>query len=258
MAVIYARVRRLQYHYRHRYLGHTHNCPLLAAGDNLRVLPMADNKVFDTGFPGPSPTSQEIDSLPSRIAQSSGVRDAAVKRGQAMAEQALAAPMAVADKTVDMMLSPLNQTLSDAGTVAAQTVIQGQAATVKALQSPLSTALKYGYQSHGTPVLNPVLPVRKKRAAKASSSSAVAAIPAGQFILPQQQIITEYGVIIDCSSKQIAAVPGVIGAWSQPGWSVPAGWILLGYYQKTPDDMLIWLRQNGLSLLQQSIASGRC
>lgn len=219
---------------------------------------MADNKVFDTGFPGPTPSSQEIDSLPSRIAQAAGVRDAAVKRGQAMAEQALAAPMAVADNTVGRMLDPLNATLSDAGTVAAQAVIQGQAATVKALQAPLTTALRYGYQSHGTPVLNPVLPAKKKRGAAANASSAAATIPAGQFTLPQQQIVTEYGVLIDCNAKQIVAVPGVIGSWMQPGWSPQPGWSLLGFYQKTPDDMLIWLKQNGLSLLQQSISSGKC
>jgi len=124
---------------------------------------LAQSPLFDTGFPGPTPSVAEVDSLPTRIAQSQGVRIAAEKRLKAEAEASLAGPMASAQHAGQILLQPVEDALADAGQEAASTVIQGQVATVNALQAPLAVGIRYGYQPQGTPLVTPTVKQRRSR-----------------------------------------------------------------------------------------------
>lgn len=218
---------------------------------------MPTDPLFDTGFPGPSVTSKDIDTLGSRISQAAGVRDAAVKRGQAAANMALAEPIDAADRAVDALVQPINQILTDAGTTAAHTVATGQLATVKALQQPLSVALKYGYVSKGTPLLNPVGPPRKKRGVKKLDQlpppPPPPAIPPAPPATP-----VEYAVLLSCARKDIMAVPGLPGEFLIPGYAPPPGYIIVAYINMLPKAVAPWLQQYGESLYYKAISDGKC
>lgn len=209
------------------------------------AMPTRPNPLFDTGFPGPAPAATEIDTLPSRIAQAAGVRDAAVKRGQALAEQVLAGPESVAGDTVDMMLTPLSNTLSDAGTTAAHAVATGQLGTVKALQAPLSAAVQLGYVSKGTPLLSPAGQTRKKkngRAAAAPFTLANAAPPV------PSEVSQTWTIFFHCTAGDVAAIPD--GALTGPyvGWRPPSPWAGGYGFTGTHNQLLQYLQKFGLQM----------
>lgn len=219
---------------------------------------MADNPLFEMGFPGPTVTAREIDTLPSRLAQAKGVQQAAVTKVNAAIDAQLEPSRQVADNAVGTLLEPVETALTEAGHVAAQAVQTGQLATVRALQQPLVQALKYGYINQGTPVISPT---GKKSRSKKGGNGAVQA-PVGTSPPPpspttQPQPIL-YGVLLDCARRQIAAVPGKPGAWTDPSFQVPPGWLVYEYVQMLPADVPQWMSSYGQQLLDAAVIGRKC
>lgn len=134
---------------------------------------MSPDQLFDTGFPGPSVSSKDIDTLPSRIAQAKGQRDATIQRATGQIDGMLEPVRSLADQTVSAMAEPIDIGLTAAGQTAANTVIQGQMATVKSLQSPLLTAVRYGYVNQGTPILSPTGRKGRKKGGESGQTPSV-------------------------------------------------------------------------------------
>ena len=218
----------------------------------------AENPLFEMGFPAPTISAQEIDTLPSRLAQSRGVQMAATQKANAVIDALLEPARQGADSAVGAMLEPVEGVLTVAGHVAAQAVQRGQSATVKALQQPLVQALQYGYINQGTPVLSPTgrKTRRKKNGAGIVQDQIGTASPPQNPAQPPVPV--EYGVLIDCGTKQIVAVPGLPGEWIDPNFRVPGGWIVVAYIQMLPDAVPPWLGQYGQQLFDAAVRDRKC
>lgn len=197
---------------------------------------MADNPLFGLGFPGPTVTAQEIDSLPSRIAQSRGAMLGAQQRASGVIDSQLEPIRRVADNAVGTVLEPVEMALSHAGQTAAAAVVAGQVATVKALQQPLTSAVKYGYASQGTPILSPT---GKKSKPKKSTTTAQAAPPA------PVDVSRTWTIFFQCLSRQVAALDDGQLTGQYVGWRPPPPWGGGDGFQGTQAQLTAYLQQYG-------------
>lgn len=210
---------------------------------------MGDNSLFGMGFPGPQVTAQEIDSLPSRLAQAKGVQQAAVQKAQAKIDSLLEPARQAADNAVGALLEPVEQILTVAGHSAAQAVQTGQLATVRALQQPLVQALKYGYVNQGTPVLSPT---GKKTRSRRKAAVGVDLPPPPPPSPPPGPVPTSYTIWFNCVTKDVAAVPNFTPDGSWGGWRPPFPWS--GGYGFTAGEsqLLPYLKQWGEGMFEKS------
>lgn len=219
---------------------------------------MADNPLFGLGFPGPTVTAQEIDSLPSRIAQSRGAMLGAQQRASGVIDSQLEPIRRVADNAVGTVLEPVEMALSHAGQTAAAAVVAGQVATVKALQQPLTTAVKYGYASQGTPILSPTgkktKPKKPTTAAQAAPSVPVGAaqtatpapVGAAQAAPPAPVDVSRtWTIFFQCLSRQVAALDDGQLTGQYVGWRPPPPWGGGDGFQGTQAQLTAYLQQYG-------------
>lgn len=209
---------------------------MLGVVSRRRVASMADNPLFGLGFPGPTVTAQEIDSLPSRIAQSRGAMLGAQQRASGVIDSQLEPIRRVADNAVGTVLEPVEMALSHAGQTAAAAVVAGQVATVKALQQPLTTAVKYGYASQGTPILSQT---GKKTKPKKSTTAAQAAPPA------PVDVSRTWTIFFQCLSRQVAALDDGQLTGQYVGWRPPPPWGGGDGFQGTQAQLTAYLQQYG-------------
>lgn len=218
----------------------------------------AENPLFEMGFPAPTVTAQEIDTLPSRLAQARGVQMAASQKASAAIDTLLEPARQSADNAVGALLEPVETVLTDAGHGAAQAVQRGQLATVQALQHPLVQALGYGYVNQGTPVLSPTgRKTRRKKSGNGAILDQLPPPPPPPNPAPAP-VVTEYGVLVNCATKQIVAVPGLPGEWIQPGWKPPPNWVVAAYIQMLPDAVPPWLSSYGKQLYDAAVSTRKC
>lgn len=225
---------------------------------------MAENPLFGIGFPAPTVTAREIDTLPSRLAQARGVQLAAVQKANAKIDALLEPARQGADNAVGALLEPVEQILTVAGTHAAQAVQTGQLATVKALQQPLVQALKYGYVNQGTPILSPTGRKTKRRkgtvAARAVTDGVslpplppvVSSPPLAPPVAATGKTATSYTIWFNCADRQVVAIPNYSpgGAWD--GFRPPAPWA--GGFGVTfaVGEILPYLKQYGEGMFKQA------
>lgn len=112
----------------------------------------ASNPLFSSGFPPEQATPQELDSIGSRIAMSTGVADNARQRLEGAAKVITDRAEGTANLAMARLMEPVEDLLATATTTAGQAASHIQAAAINALQSPLKAALPLGYVPQGTPV----------------------------------------------------------------------------------------------------------
>lgn len=130
---------------------------------------MSDSDVFDVGFTSAPPSARELDALPTRIAQVSGVQKGTAARAQAQIEGLLANPTMVADYSSGQLLDNIGQGLVQP-LQAADASVDAAKATIHNLLAPaIATANKYP---------PPGAPPKPKRSRKKAAADPPADLPA--------------------------------------------------------------------------------
>jgi hypothetical protein len=181
---------------------------------------MPTPSLFDVGFPGPSPTAQEIDSLPSRLAQAQGVKLAATQRLSGLASAAVEPAAGAADATVEALVAPAEAVLSGAQATAQGTLLQAQNAAVQALQAPLKAAAPLGYKSAGTPLIMPPKPKRKRGGISLPVASPPPPPPPATIVSGS----VTWTIWFNCSTREVAAMDDGQLKGPYTGFHPPAPW----------------------------------